>query len=300
VNKVENVNFSTGCGLVAILLWSSTFAVARSLSEQVGPVTAAAAVYLFGGFICLAHLSWSRTPIRQFLELPRKYLIGCGSLFVANNACTYLAVGFANDRLQALEIALINYLWPAATIILSLPLLGKRANGLLVPGTLLALGGVFMVLTQGDRITWQTIASHVQSNPAAYALALGAALSWALYSNLTRRWAAGSEGAVMLFLPASGLVLLFLRLLVRESSTWSRQAWTEIAVMGTITAVAYVCWEAAMRKGNLLFVAASSYFTPLFSTLMLCVYLKVSPGPQLWLGCALLVAGSLISWRSVK
>ena len=32
-------------GLLAILLWSTTFAVARSLREQVGTLTSAAAVY---------------------------------------------------------------------------------------------------------------------------------------------------------------------------------------------------------------------------------------------------------------
>jgi hypothetical protein len=36
-------------------------------------------------------------------------------------------------------------------------------------------------------------------------------------------------------------------------------------------------WDVAMRKGNLLLVAAMSYFTPLFSTMLSCANLKVSP-----------------------
>ena len=59
-------NTSTGGGLAAILLWSATFAFARSLSEQVGPMTAGAAAYLIGGCLCLARLGWSAkrlTPV---------------------------------------------------------------------------------------------------------------------------------------------------------------------------------------------------------------------------------------------
>jgi drug/metabolite transporter (DMT)-like permease len=132
-------NLSTGSGLGAILLWSATFAFARSLSEKVGPLTAGAASYMIGGSFCLLRLAWSAKPVSQILKLPRPYLLGCGSLFVFYTASIYVAVGLAKDREQVLEIALVNYLWPALTILFSLPLLKKRASLWLVPGTALAL-----------------------------------------------------------------------------------------------------------------------------------------------------------------
>jgi hypothetical protein len=52
--------------------------------------------------------------------------------------------------------------------------------------------------------------------------------------------------------------------------------------------------------GNALLVAAGSYFTPLFSTLVSCVYLGIQPGLRLWVGCLLIVVGSIASWRSVR
>ena len=58
--RQNRIDLSTGGGLGAILLWSATFAFARSLSEQVGPITAGTAVYLIGGCLCLARLAWSR------------------------------------------------------------------------------------------------------------------------------------------------------------------------------------------------------------------------------------------------
>jgi len=98
----------------------------------------------------------------------------------------------------------------------------------------------------------------------------------------------------------TGLTLLVLRLLSGESSTWTLRAGGEAAVLGICTLLGYVLWDAAMRKGHLLLVVAFSYFTPLLSTLASCLYLSVTPGRQLWVGCLLLVAGSLMTWLSVS
>ena len=101
-------NLSTGGGLLALVLWSATIAVARSLSEQLGPLTAGAAVYLIAGLLCLVHLARSKTSLTQLLRLPRKYLLGCGFLFALCNVALFLAVGLAKDREQVLEIGLVN------------------------------------------------------------------------------------------------------------------------------------------------------------------------------------------------
>jgi drug/metabolite transporter (DMT)-like permease len=74
----------------------------------------------------------------------------------------------------------------------------------------------------------------------------------------------------------------------------------EAGALSAVTTTAYFLWDLSMRRGNLPLVIASSYLTPLLSTLVSCAYLHVSPGPKLWAGCLLLVAGSLITWRSVS
>jgi drug/metabolite transporter (DMT)-like permease len=295
------VNLSTASSLGAILLWSTTFAFARSLSEQVGPLTAGAAAYLIGGSFCLLRLGWSPKRFSELLKLPRPYLLGCGSLFAFYPAVIYLAVGLAKDREQLLEIALVNYLWPALTILLFLTLLKKRTSFWLILGTALALTGVLLVMTQGAHVSWASFHEHLRSNPAAYVLALAGAIAWALYSNLARRWSKpGGDGAVELFMPATGLVLLAMRFMTTEPTGWSVRAIGEASGLAVVTTLAYGLWDVAMRKGNLLLVVACSYFTPLLSTAVSCLYLKVSPSPTLWIGCLLLVSGSIMTWLCVS
>jgi drug/metabolite transporter (DMT)-like permease len=213
----------------------------------------------------------------------------------------FLAIGLADGREQVIEVGLVNYLWPTLTLLLSLVLLKNKAAWMLWPGTLLALAGVFLVVTQGEPVPWQSLSRNLANNPAVYLLALAAAVAWALYSNLTRKWAgARAEGAVALFLPITALVLLGLCLFVDEPRQWNRHAVAEVVFLGVTTYTAYALWDHAMRHGNLVLLAAGSYLTPLLSTIVSCLYLAVIPGARLWLGCGMLVLGSILSGYSIS
>ncbi len=299
--RTLDINRNTALGFCAILLWSTTVALARSISEQIGPLTAGASVYLTGGIILSCNLIYRDRSVKRLIKLPRAYLFGCGALFLIYTTTLFLALGLALDRQQTLEVGLVNYLWPTLTILFSLVILSKRASFLLIPGTLVAFLGIVLVLTQGTSISWGSFPSNVLGNPVAYGLGLIAAVSWGLYSTLTRRWA-GSEntGAVPLFVTVTGLMLLFFCLLHPEEGVWNVRVVAEVSLFGLATALTYVFWDIAMRKGDIVLVASCSYFTPFLSTVVSCIYLQVMPGISLWVGCLLIIAGSFLSWRSIE
>jgi len=326
---------STLLGLLALLLWSTTVAASRSLAEKLGPLTAGAAVCLFAGTLgLLAQLKatgyrrqatgpqairtsadtaacslWpaaffihhSSFIIHHFLALPRRYLIGCGALFIVYTVCLYVAIGLAADRTQVLAVGLLNYLWPGLTILFSLPLLKRKARAGLAPGTLLALCGVFLVIMQGSGVSLRALAGNLSASPVVFALGLIAAISWALYSNLARLWGGQqADGAVPAFFLASGLVLLAVRMLRPEVSTFSARAGAELAFLSTATALGYVFWDVSMRRGNAVLVVACSYAMPLLSTAISCAYLGIVPARSLWLGCLLIIGGSVLSRLSIE
>jgi drug/metabolite transporter (DMT)-like permease len=283
-------------GFVAIFLWSTTVPLARGLAEHVGPVSGAAAVYGVGGMLAFFSLLRRRTG-----RPPARYVAGCGALFVAYAALLYLAVGRAVDRQQVLEIGLVNYLWPALTMVLAPAMLARPARWFLWPGTGLAVAGVVLALTHATGISWPAFARNLAGNPGAYAMALAAAVCWALYSNLTQRWAGGRDsGAVDVFLLLTAFTFAVMMTLVDEQPRWSGLAVAEAAFLGLATFGGYRLWDRAMRRGNAVAVAAASYLTPLLSTLAACAYLGVAPGPRLWVGCVVLIAGSVLSWRALS
>jgi len=290
---------ATFAGIVAILLWSTTVAVARSVSEQLGPLTGAAAVYVVAAIAGVSSL-WKQWVGRETPRvISRKYLLGCGVLFVTYMIALYLALGLAEDRQQVLEVGLLNYLWPVLTLLLSVILLRQPARWTLLPGTVLAITGVFLVVMPDVSVGWRDAAASTFIT-APRLLGLLAAITWALYSVLTRLWASEqSRGSVDIFLSITAGVLLVLSLFADEPREWSFRAIGEAVVLGLATYSAYRLWDLAMRRGNVLLVAACSYLTPLFSTLVSCLYLAVVPPQQLWWGCLFLIAGSILSWLSV-
>jgi len=291
----RSANVNTVFGFLAIALWSTTVGVSRSLTEQMGTFTSAACIYclagLLGGVFLLARPA-TRAELRQ---LPLKYLAGCGALFVAYMVCLYVAVGLSVNRQQVLEVALINYLWPSLTLAFSVPILRNKARLGLVPGVLVAVMGIFIAVTQSQGFSPRAFLQNVRAGAIPYVAALGAAITWALYSNLSRRWASDAKGgAVPVFLLASGLALLGVRLAVTEQTALTGRATMELLYMAVFPAlIAYVLWDAAMRRGRMVLVAAASYLTPLFSVVIGAVYLGVPLTGRLWLACVLVIAGAV-------
>ncbi len=293
---------STALGLLAVVFWSTTIGVSRSLAEKVGPMTAAAALLLVSGAIGCAWLAVRKGGLQDVTRLPASYLAGCGGLFVAYEVCLYLAVGLAAGRAQVLVVGVINYLWPGLTLVLSVPILKRRGGALLLPGAAAAFGGVALGVAGAGGLTWRAFLGAVGSSPAPYGFALVAAVAWALYSNLARRWAGEVEGgAVPLFLLAAGAAAAALRFALHEQSQWSPAAGGEVLFLALFTSLlAYIFWDRAVRHGDHALVAAFSYATPLLSTGISCVYLGVAPGWHLWVGCALVAAGAVVCRLSIR
>ena len=288
-------------GILALIFWSSTVAFARSLSDSIGIINAAALIFTLSGLIgCLWLLITGE--LKSIIKLSRLYLFVCGGLFVTYMLCLYLAIGTAATELQAIEAGIINYLWPGLTLAFCVPLLGYRATWALVPATVIGFAGAALAAAGGAGLSWQGFVINMQAHPVPYALALSAAVSWALYSSLTRRLAAGvSSRTVPVFLLASGLVFMIIRPFFHEEAQWSIPALLELSYMVLVpTLLAYSLWDIAMRRGNMILIAAVSYLTPVLSTAISCVYLGVLPHWSLWAGCVLVTAGAVLSRISVR
>ncbi len=289
---------ATVMGIVALFLWSTTVACGRRLGEEVGATTSAALFFGCSGTVGCLWLA-ARGRLRAKLELDRRYLVVCGTLFVGYMFCLFQALGLAKSHAQVLEVGLINYLWPVLAMVFAVPLLSLRARWSLVPGLAAAGVGIFLVTTQGQSITLDGFLERVGGNGPAYLLALIAAVAWGCYSPLSRRWGRGG-GAVAIFMLTTGVVLGIASRFMGETTHFSWRAIGEIAYMAAGPNLAYVLWEHAMRRGNIWLVVACSYLTPFMSTVVSCWYLGVTPGMQLWVGCALIVTGAVVCKLAVS
>lgn len=284
---------------MALVLWGSAAACYGSLKEQLGALTAAAWMFGGGGILLLL-VAILRGEGRRLLALDRRYLVA-GSVFVALYTATlYWAIGMAISRQQVLEITLIHYLWPALTLVLSIPILGRKARPLLLVGIAVALTGIVFATTPGH-FNWDECRHNFAANKIPYILAVIAAFSWAIFSNTSRLWGGTSGGAGMsVFFIFTGLVMGCLRLFHHEPTIWAaRTVWELIYAIIFPTAVAGLLWETAMRRGHMIMVVSFSYMVPLLSTVIYCWYMRLPLGRNMLLAGVLIIVGSVLCDKSV-
>ena len=294
---------ATAIGLVAVLCWSATVGLIRSVSEALGAVGGAAVLYSVSAALVLAVQGVPR--VAQLRAVSRVYLLGCGLLFALYEICLSVAIGLAQDRAQSLELGMINYLWPSLTIVLAVLCRQQRARWWLWPGVALCVWGLARVLggdgaAAGAPPWWQALGANMLRNPLAYALAFGAAVLWPTYSVLSRVYGRGFNGVgLFLLLTAAALWVQWLAGSAPPMA-WSWSVALQVLAIGASTALGYSCWEHGIQRGHLAVLAAGSYFTPVLSALWASAWLAVRPGWPFWQGVALVTAGSLACWGATR
>ncbi len=173
--------------------------------------------------------------------------------------------------------------------------------GLLV-GILLASLGAFVASVPRGGLSLEAFWGNIHNNLLPYFLALVAAMSWALYSNLTRKYnEKASSAAVSTFILITGLVLLVISLFFPQADAWSWRAMGELAYVAIVpTVLGYLFWDNAMKKGNMTLVLSLVYFNPAIVMGFSAFFLGVALTWTLWIACLLIIVGSVICNLSIK
>ncbi len=278
-------------GIGAIALWSTVVALVRMVAESFGPVGGAAAIYTVASILLLMS---GKTP--RLSSLPKAYLLLGGALFASYEICLSLALGWANSRHQAVEMMVINYLWPALTILMAVMVSAKKPSLWLYPCVLLTFVGVAWSISGETTLTLPALIEHLQSNPVSYSLALLGALLWALYCNVTKRLAAGHNAVSYFFILTSACLWLQFALTEQVAMRLSAASFVWLVLAGVAMAGGYALWNQALLGGNMLLLATLSYFTPIFSALFSALLLGIQLTASFWQGVVMVTLGSLLCW----
>jgi drug/metabolite transporter (DMT)-like permease len=292
--QIRGERAATACGLVAIVLWSTAAGLIRSVSEIFGPLGGAAMIYSLGAILLLGFLG--RPHLRS---TPKFYLVVGSALFVTYEICLSLALGFASSRNQAIELGVVNYLWPCLTVLLAIIMNGQKARWIFVPGTALALFGIVWVVS-GDGLSLPGIIANVKSNPLSYSLALTCAITFALYCNVTRRYAGGQSLVVMFFILTACVLWLKHAFSSEVIPAFTLGSSLQLVAAGVAMAGGYALWNVGILRGNLTLLATASYSAPVLSSAFAAVWLGAHLNAQFWQGAVLVTVGSLVCWLATR
>lgn len=289
-------NSATGIGLVAVLLWGAVVGSIRGLSEHLGPVGGAALMYSLASVLLLATVGLGRV-----WEFPRRYLVWGSVLFVSYELCLSLSIGYASNARQAIEVGMVNYLWPSFTLLAAIVFNRQRANALIVPGFILCLLGIAWVLGGEKGLDLPGMVQNVQLNPLSYGLAFAGALIWAAYCAVTARIAGGKNGVTLFFmLTALALWVKYLFFADEGAMQWSLQAVLYLAMAAAAMGFGYAAWNVGILHGNMTVLAGASYFTPVLSAALAGLLLRTPLPWSFWQGACMVCAGSILCWLATR
>ena len=280
-------------GIGAIVLWGAL----ATLSVTAGPIPAfqmVAMTFAIGAALGIARARWRGLPWSDLMHWPaRVWLLGVGGLF------GYHALYFAALQLAPpAEANLINYLWPLLIVLLSAPLAPKNQPERLgwphLVGALLGFAGVAL-LAFGRGLDF------AGGYAMGYALALGCAFTWSLYSVLSRRFGETPTDAIAAFCTVASLLSLVCHLMF-ERTVWpaSPLAWLAVLALGVgPTGGAFYLWDHAVKRGDIRALGALSYAAPILSTGLLILCGLAQPTSTLLIAALLVTVGAVLASREM-
>ncbi|MDR2251114.1 MAG: aromatic amino acid DMT transporter YddG [Acinetobacter sp.] len=286
---------ATLIGLIAVLLWSSIVGLIRSVSESLGATGGAAMIYSVASAFLLLSIGFPKLS-----EFPKRYLIWGSLLFVSYELCLALSIGYSNTNRQAIEVGMVNYLWPALTMVAAILFNNQKSNWLVIPGFVIAILGICWVLGGEQGLDLASMLENIKDNPLSYGLAFIGALIWATYCTVTARIANGKNG-VTLFFMLTALVLWVKYLVIGGAPmVFDLHAVIYLALAAAAMGFGYAAWNVGILHGNVTILAGASYFIPVFSAALAAIVLHTPLSMSFWQGAAMVCIGSVLCWLATR
>ena len=258
----------TGIGLavLATIIWSGNFIVARGVIKQIPPVSLA--FYRWVTAIIILAPFAIQTHIKEFILVKQHLLyLFCAALFGVSlfNTLVYMAGHYTN----AINLALLGTTSsPIFSFIIAAIFLKEKMPPLRIAGLFVCIAGILLLLSKG----YLPNLLHLKFGKGDVWVLAGA-LAFAIYNALVRKKPAGISPVNFLFITfIIGALILLPFFLVEKSHAvpviWSSSLVAIILYLGAGASVlAFLLWNAAIARLGAARTAIFGNLIPVFSTI---------------------------------
>lgn len=289
-------NLATLIGLSAILMWASMVGLVKHITAAIGPDIGITLIYSFSAVLLLIIF---RIP--NFKLISKTYLILGTALFIAYELCFSFAIAYSKTAQQAIEVSIVNYLWPSLTILALVIFKELKFNFMIILGLLISVTGIIFIQAGNDGFNLNSILEHLHSNPLSYILAFIGAIIWAFYCVITKKMSNGQNPISIFFMCVA--LTLWLKLFIAGHATVPTLDLTTCASLVVASAaigLGYAAWNIGIIHGNITMLVVSSYFMPIISSVLAMLVLQTQLSMSFWQGTAMVTAGSFLCWVSTN
>ncbi len=282
------------------IIWGGTFIAGRIASAQLNPVNAALLRFAFAAAALLIALKVLE-GFAQVTKLTPKQWLGCIALGLIGIFLYNLFFFAALGLLPAGRVSMFVALNPVVTVLLAFIFLKEKLSAQKIAGISLALVGVWIVVTGGN------LSRLVEAFGQGELLMMGAVISWAVYTLISRKLLVGLSPLLATTMASScGFVMLLFYALATQNP---QTAWASILAVNSNTllslvflgvlgtAVAFVWYNQALKALGAAKTVVFNNLVPVFGVLQAWLILNEPLTYSLLLGGAIAVAGVfLVNW----
>lgn len=278
--------------------WSVNYLVARAAADAIAPHMLAFWRWLLAGALLAVLARQDIITHRRAIADEWKHLLVLGALGMwICGAFVYIG----GRTTSATNISLIYALSPVLIALFSTVTLGERLGRVQVAGIGVSLVGFIHIVLMGQ---WGSLAS-VQLTPGDWWILI-AAIAWAAYTLLLKRWSSafGATGRLALIALAGVLILLPLAIveaifLMPSPPSWRAVGYVLAAALFPACA-AYLSYSFMLRELGASRVGVVLYLGPIYVALMAWMVLGEPVRSFHWTGAALILPGIYLVTRQAS
>ncbi|PLW94377.1 MAG: EamA family transporter [Marinilabiliales bacterium] len=192
--------------LVAVLFWS-TMSSAFKITLRYIPYDQLLLWSSLFGFIALLAINQLSAHRLQFNDFNKRALLSSALMGFFNPFLYYLVLFKAYELLEAQIAGTLNYTWPIALVLLSIPFLKQKISGFSILAIFISFLGIIVISSKGQLTEFKS------TDPLGISLAVGSAFVWAVYWILNMKDHREETGKIMLNL-VFGFLYIFIYLLI--------------------------------------------------------------------------------------
>jgi len=277
----------------AFSLAGSSVIAARFVNDKLGVFTITA-VSLFFALLCLVPSGWRRlAPTVRGLSMKYWLLLALQALLGVYLFRTFLLYGLQHT--SAGEAGILIGATPALTVLLAMLLLKESITRIKWPGIICTVGGIFLIQGMLEPGAPFSI-NHLAGN----ALVLCAALSESMFNIISRTHREPVHPVAQTTL-VSAIALIFCvvpALFEHPASALSAIGWKQWLALvwygPFVTALAFICWYAGIKRCDATTAAAFSGMMPFTALLLSVLVLGEQAGWQQWCGGLMVIFGMIL------
>lgn len=194
---------------------------------------------------------------------------------------------------SAIEVCMMNYLFPITTVIFSAFILRERLTAIGGLSIFISFSGAYVILTGGRVFDLHVHAWQIML------LGLGGAILWGLFGTLGRKWTAGPTSAMFVYyLTSVALNVVWLVLVPSQFvlPTWREFAW--MAYAGIVcNCIGTILWFKALQVSSATLVGNVSYASAFLNVLVIHLLTSAPVRVASLIGLGLISVGVLLAGR---